>query len=287
MLVQEEQELTFFEFCERLKSDGVYIGEDWHIYRADGRALSRKCRNGYYLVRKMYNSHTYHFCEHRVIWYFCNGEFDESLTINHKDFDRTNNNINNLELVTQKENIRYTIDAGRQNIAAAERSPKAIFTNKEVQAIRYLRKNGWDKDTLKDLFDIKWGVTLNRILNGARYGSVTDATDIISIFPAIVSRTWKKSLSQDERFKNALLGLNGETGELTDIFKKYFYHGHDLDVIHAKLEIGDVLYYLCALCNELGIDFSEICYANMDKLNARYPEGFSTEKSLNREEGDI
>lgn len=287
MTGNENNVMTFFEFCERLKKDGMYIGEDWHIHRPDGRILSRKCRNGYYLLRKMYDNHTYHFCEHRVIWYFCCGEFDQSLTINHKDFDRTNNNITNLELVTQKDNIRYTIDAGRQNTQKGSDNGRALFTDEEVQAIRYLRKNGWDRASLQDMFGIKWGVTLDRIVKGSRYGDVTDAADIIAIYPAIVNRTWRNDLSQKDRLCNAIFGLNGEVGELTDLYKKGFYHGHDIDVIHVMSEVGDILYYACALCNELGIDFAEVCYENMEKLKNRYPEGFSAERSLHRREGDV
>lgn len=279
---KENKLMTFFEFCERLKNEGAYIGEDWHIYRANGKPLSRRCRNGYYLVRKMYDNHTYHFCEHRVIWYFCKGEFDTNFTVNHKDFDRANNNIENLELMTQKDNVNYSINAGRQNTAKAENNGKSLFTNKEVQAIKYLRKNGWSKEHLKDMFGIEWDVTLTRILNGSRYGSVTDAADILNIYPAIVNRTWKKDMDEKDRICNALLGLNGEVGELTDHFKKHYYHGHDLDVISVILELGDIMYYLCALCNELGIDFAEICYENIDKLKERYPDGFSVEASQNR-----
>lgn len=283
----ENNMMTFFEFCERLKKDGAYIGDDWHVYRKDGKPLSRKCKNGYYLLRKMYNHHTYHFCEHRVVWYFCNGEFDLDLNVNHKDFDRTNNNIENLELVTQKENVNYSKNAGRLNAAKAEDSGNALFTNKEVQALRYLRKNGWNRHELKEMFGIKWDATLDRILNKSRYGSVADASDLISIYPAIVSRTWRTDLEDKDRINNAILGLNGEIGELTDLFKKHFYHGHEIDSIQVMLELGDILYYLCALLTELGVDFSEICYENMDKLKARYPEGFSEEKSLHRAENDI
>jgi NTP pyrophosphatase (non-canonical NTP hydrolase) len=283
----EKETMTFFEFCEKLKEDGAYIGEDWHMYRKDGRPLSRKCRNGYYLLRKMYNHHTYHFMEHRVIWYFCCGEFDLSLTVNHKDFDRTNNNIANLELVTMKENLDYTKEAGRMNVAKGEDSGKALFTNKEVQALRYLHKHGWSKEQLQNLFDIKWSNTLNRILSGARYGSVADAADLISIYPAIVARTWRKDLDKKDRINNAILGLNGELGELTDMFKKGFYHGHDMDMNHIMLEMGDILYYICALANEMGWDFAEMCYENMEKLYNRYPNGFDPAKSLHRKDGDI
>lgn len=279
--------MNFFEFCERLRQDGAYIGEDWHVYRADGRPLSRKCRNGYYLVRKMYNNQYYHFCEHRVIWYWWNGPFDQTLTINHKDFDRTNNNISNLELMTQKENTQYTVAAGRNNAPAGEVNGKALFTDNEVRVIRYLHENGWDKNSLRSMFGIKWSATLDRILKGARYGNVTPASDIIQIYPAIVERTWHSVLQKKDRITNAIMGLNGEIGELTDLYKKVFYHGHDADAIHIMLELGDIMYYLCALCNEIGVDFSEICYENMEKLKARYPDGFKTENSLNRKEGDI
>jgi NTP pyrophosphatase (non-canonical NTP hydrolase) len=279
--------LTFEQFCDKLKKDGAYIGADWHIYRADGRPLSRKSRNGYYMLRKMYEHHAYYFCEHRVIWYFCNGAFDTSLQINHKDFDRTNNNIENLELITAKENSQYTRNAGRANTPKAEDSGKALFTNKEVQAIRYLHKNGWDKNAIKSMFDIDWSVTLNRIITGTRYGSVPDAADVISIYPAIVQRTWRSDLCKKDRITNALLGLNGEVGELTDAFKKSLYHGHETDMVSVALELGDVLYYICALCCELGIDFAELCYENAEKLAARYPEGFEAEKSLHRAAGDI
>lgn len=281
------KKMSFFEFCERLKEDGVYIGDDWHMYRSDGRPISRIMRNGYYTVRRTYDTMDYCFMEHRVIWYYMNGEFDESLVINHIDFDRTNNNIDNLELVTQKENVRYTIDAGRQNTSRAEDSGKAIFTNTEAQAIRYLGKNGWNIKKISSLFDIKWPDTIRRVVNGTRYGSVPDAQDIVSIYPVIVNRTWESDLPKDERIKNALLGLNGEIGELTDIFKKHFYHGHELDCIHVIMELGDIMYYLCALCIENNIDFADLCYTNADKLLKRYPDGFDVDKSLHRAEGDI
>lgn len=287
MTGNDKKLMTLFEFCERLKKDGAYIGDDWHIYRKDGRPLSRKCKNGYYILRKMYGHHMYHFCEHRVIWYFCNGEFDLDLTINHKDFDRTNNNIENLELVTQKENVKYTIDAGRMNTAKGEDNGNALFTNQEVKAIRYLRENGWDRHSLKGMFGIKWDATLDRILNGSRYGNVVNAMDLICIYPAIVDRTWRKDLDKKDRINNAILGMNGELGELTDLIKKNFYHGHEVDLVHIMLELGDILYYLCALANEIGVDFAELCYENMDKLKARYPEGFSEYNSQHRAEGDI
>lgn len=37
----------------------------------------------------------------------------DGLEINHKDYDRKNNNVNNLEWISHKDNIRHTLDGGR------------------------------------------------------------------------------------------------------------------------------------------------------------------------------
>ena len=276
--------MTFFEFCERLKADGAYIGDDWHIHRADGRLLSRQCRNGYYMVRKMYDSHTYHYMEHRVIWYFHNGEFDESLVINHKDFDRANNDIDNLELVTQTENVRYS--AANHPDSSGPNNARAFFSAEEVQVIRMLHKSGYRNKDIATLFDVKNSNLISRVVTGARYGNVEDAASIVSIYPLLVAKTSRSDLANEEQMKNAIFGMCGEAGEVADLVKKAFYQGHDLDVNSLVDELGDVSFYLCWLCNLLGIDFSEVCFNNMRKLTARYPDGFDAKRSLNRQVGD-
>ena len=278
--------MTFVEFCERLKADKAYIGEDWHLYREDGRPLSRVCRNGYYMVRKMYDNHVYNFMEHRVIWYFCVGSIDENMVINHKDFDRANNNINNLELVSQKENVAHAVDHNRLPDRSGANSPKAALTEAEVQAIRHMAAHGWKQKDLAVLFNANNKNLISRVVTRARYGNVPDASSVMAIYPTIVAKTHKDG-AWDKQLTNACFGLAGESGELVDLVKKHLFHDHDLDVNHLLLELGDVMYYLCWLCSLLGFDFYEVCYANMDKLNARYPDGFDTERSQHRAEGDV
>ena len=280
--------MSFAEFCDRLIADGAYQSDDGHLHRKDGRPLSRQDRNGYYTVRKMYDNNNYCFMEHRVVYYMHNGKFDEELQINHKDFDRSNNRINNLELMTAKENVRYTIDAGRNVILSGPDNPKAVFSEKEVQLIRHLKSNGWLSKEIRKLFDNKTTeTTINRVVEKTRYGSVLDAASISSLYPLIVDKTCRKDLSKKDAILNASLGLAGECGEVLDLIKKAFYQGADLDLIHLMLEIGDVIYYLYWLAMLFDIDISDIQFANMEKLNARYPEGFDTVKANNRAEGDV
>ena len=84
---------------------------------------------------------------------------------------------------------------------------------------------------------------------------------------------------------NKALGLCGEAGEVAELLKKHLYHGHPLDREKLRNELGDVLWYVATLASDLGIPLSDVASANVDKLRRRYPEGFSVERSVNRDEG--
>ena len=86
---------------------------------------------------------------------------------------------------------------------------------------------------------------------------------------------------------NASLGLSGEVGELNDMIKKWIFHEKPFDEVHAKKELGDVLWYVAMMCHSFGWDLDEIMQMNVDKLKARYPQGFSVELANNRKDGDI
>lgn len=80
------------------------------------------------------------------------------------------------------------------------------------------------------------------------------------------------------------LGLNGEAGEVADIIKKWVFHKHKLATLKLAEELGDVLWYIAELCTGIDITLEAIMEMNIDKLKQRYPEGFSSKKSINRVE---
>ena len=86
---------------------------------------------------------------------------------------------------------------------------------------------------------------------------------------------------------NACFGLSGEVGEFNDMIKKWVFHGKPLDEDHAKKELGDVCWYIAMMCDGFGWDLGDIMQMNVDKLKARYPEGFDIGRSNNRENGDV
>ena len=91
------------------------------------------------------------------------------------------------------------------------------------------------------------------------------------------------ALTEKDVLMNALMGLCGESGEAIDLMKKHLYQGHDLDREKLIKELGDVAWYLAEAATGLKIDLSEVLQRNLDKLHARYPKGFDTNRSQNRE----
>lgn len=81
----------------------------------------------------------------------------------------------------------------------------------------------------------------------------------------------------------AALGLAGEAGEFADHVKKHLAQGHPLEIAKLDAEAGDVLWYLARYAQATGTTLERLAQRNIDKLAARYPQGFSTERSLNRE----
>lgn len=91
---------------------------------------------------------------------------------------------------------------------------------------------------------------------------------------------------RDAALLRGAVGLAGEAGEVADAIKKVVFHGHELDTGRLAAELGDVLWYVAVLAADLRLDLGEIMAANVAKLRARYPDGFTQADSIaRRDEG--
>ncbi len=121
-----------------------------------------------------------------------------------------------------------------------------------------------------------------------------------SDFDLSVSRTWKKQDFKDA-VTNAALGLTGEAGEVADLIKKAIYHGRGFDSVNSreyldgmniktirhedvKDELSDILFYVSAMAQEFGFTLEDVARHNKEKLEKRFPEGFSTEASAQKKD---
>jgi NTP pyrophosphatase (non-canonical NTP hydrolase) len=95
-------------------------------------------------------------------------------------------------------------------------------------------------------------------------------------------RTARERESGERALLVAALGLAGESGEFAELVKKHLFHDHPFDRDKAIKEVGDVLWYVAQACTALGIQLEEVAEKNINKLKERYPEGFTSERSIHR-----
>lgn len=103
-------------------------------------------------------------------------------------------------------------------------------------------------------------------------------------YQILAHRTTNHELTNQGLIENGVMGLCGESGECIDIVKKSLFQGHTLDREKLIDELSDVLWYAAELATGLEVALNDVAQHNIDKLTARYPDGFSSEKSIHRKE---
>ena len=97
------KDLKGFEDKYKISSDGNLLNKNNNT-----RVNTRISKDGYVYVSLYYNKKTYIKTLHQLVAQtFVEKDNNNSLEINHKDGNKLNNNIDNLEWVTNKENIKH------------------------------------------------------------------------------------------------------------------------------------------------------------------------------------
>lgn len=113
----------------------------------------------------------------------------------------------------------------------------------------------------------------------------------IDLYPAFVRSRTKYLGNEALDLHHATTGMSGEAGEALDITKKIWIYNQTLETVnksgvthrtHLIEEAGDMLFYIQALCNHLGVSLEHLVTINMDKLERRYPTGYSDQAALER-----
>ena len=115
----------------------------------------------------------------------------------------------------------------------------------------------------KDNF-IKWALTKDRPL---------------SEYQEVLERIKE---GKNSRLLHGVLGISGESGELLDSVKKTIIYGKELDLTNIKEEVGDILWYISLILSAIDSSFDEVMQLNQDKLNKRYPNGYTNSNAIKR-----
>lgn len=116
---------------------------------------------GYRNVRLPYAGKWRTYKAHRLVWWWHHGPIPDGLQINHKNLNKSDNRIENLELATASENIAHSYENGRNHpwsFATMWRG-RAVVDETRREAIRDRRNNGW---TLREIAEAE-GLSISHI----------------------------------------------------------------------------------------------------------------------------
>jgi hypothetical protein len=120
-------------------------------------------KRGYAVIDICHKSNRYAKTCHRLVAKYFLDNFDESLQVNHKDFNTQNNIVTNLEMVTNRENKTHQKLANRKY----NRKKGYSLTEEQVRDIRkkeltpkeYAKKYNFDQSNVKKIMSYeryKW-----------------------------------------------------------------------------------------------------------------------------------
>lgn len=159
------------------------LGRIWRLKERksrynDYRLLPEKRRaesvnSGYLELHVSHKGKKYRAKAHRVVWAYSCGDIDDSLTINHLDANRMNNCLDNLELISVRDNLLHAHKLGLISGASpGEKHPLSVLSEKDV--IEILNLYGTGKFTQSKLSE-RFGVSqsqIGKIVRGERWGHV-------------------------------------------------------------------------------------------------------------------
>lgn len=91
----------------QFRNTPYYVTKDGRIFNMSKMVEIRQEKAGnYYRVSMSYGLNGKHFLVHRVVWEAFNGEIVKGYDIDHLDGDPSNNALENLEMITHKENLQ-------------------------------------------------------------------------------------------------------------------------------------------------------------------------------------
>ena len=125
-----------------IRADGAVIrltpgatGRGSRAVRCGDLIVPQQKKNGYLQVGLWHGGKRHWVGVHRLVAETYIGPPPPGCHVNHKNFDRTHNDIRNLEYVTPAENVAHSVQAGRRSFSG-ENNPKGKLTAAQVSAIR-------------------------------------------------------------------------------------------------------------------------------------------------------
>ncbi len=87
------------------------------------------------------------------------------------------------------------------------------------------------------------------------------------------------ALPEKDQLNNYAFGLVGVAGEVLDLLKKFFFHGHEVDSQRLESELGDILWYVSAVASLFNLDLQEIAWRTSRSWRRDTPKGSQVKRA--------
>lgn len=131
MIKNSKEVITIEEWADVLGFPQYRVSSFGRVYskRRERLLKPNNANNGYQMVALFGDQNKRKYCLlHRVVYEAFYGAIPNGLYVNHKDEDKHNNHLDNLELVTFSENVRYGTASARRLHTRIENMKKNNIT---------------------------------------------------------------------------------------------------------------------------------------------------------------
>lgn len=148
---------------------GVLVSDGGEIYWMDKTPINLgNDRYKRIRVAKIDNWKIYSESVHRLVVQTFVGDIPQGMVVNHKDGNKHNNKLSNLEIVTPSQNSRHALKTGLYKAPCGSKTGKAKLKESEVLEIYKLIKSGIENKDIAKRFSVNFR-TISQIKTGRRW----------------------------------------------------------------------------------------------------------------------
>jgi hypothetical protein len=128
-------------------------------------------RNGYMKMALSDGKKSIHPMAHQLVAKAFLGSCKDGMEVNHRDGNKQNNNLSNLEYVTKSRNTIHAYEMGLMTGRKGEDNPQAILSSDEIRMMFQMEMDGMTQVEIAKQFNTRQP-QVSHILNGKRWSHI-------------------------------------------------------------------------------------------------------------------
>jgi hypothetical protein len=137
------------------KCPAYFISPTGHIRNSYKKTVKTYNSSGYEGVKLLNdNGERKSFLVHRLVVETYIGPIPDKMWVNHKDGNKLNNCVENLEIITPSMNHLHARDVLKRHYARGLDTAHGVLSPRGVEAIKFLLANGWSQNSVAEAFRV-------------------------------------------------------------------------------------------------------------------------------------